>query len=230
MKLAIAAPTFALATIAAGLFWANALGQSSAPAAPSLAADLRYVARDAATGGATVIPERVIQANEEAIRNYNVEDREPVPPPPAEGLDVARLIVPALGVDSNVRRYGLDAAGRLDVPQDAATVGWQPAYSRLPGDGGATFFAAHFTYLGRAGVFYRLSTLTPGAEVHVLLTDGSAHTYRVTSVQDYELSAIDMGALLHGREGRESITLMTCSGPADQDFPYRTVVLAERVS
>jgi hypothetical protein len=39
-----------------------------------------------------------------------------------------------------------------------------------------------------------------------------------------------MGAILVGREGRESITLMTCSGPpTPEGYLERTVVLAERV-
>jgi hypothetical protein len=53
----------------------------------------------------------------------------------------------------------------------------------------------------------------------------------VTSDVDYALATIDMGALLYGREGTESITLMTCSGPPGADgYPLRTVVLAERLS
>lgn len=205
-----------------------AAGQSGADAG-TMAARLRYIARDQWTGVATTVPERVIEEHAEAIENYGEETREPIPPPPAEGADVARLIVDALGVDAPVQRYGLDAAGRLDVPQDASTVGWNPAYSQDPGHGGATFFAAHFTYLSAPGVFYRLSTMQPGDEIRVALTDGSEHRYRVTSVQDYALGDIDMGAILQGREGRESITLMTCSGPPSEDFPFRTVVLAERI-
>ena len=61
------------------------------------------------------------------------------------------------------------------------------------------------------------------------LTDGSAHVYRVTSVIEYALGTIDMGALLKGREGFESITLMTCSGPPNEgEYAFRTVVLAVR--
>jgi hypothetical protein len=64
----------------------------------------------------------------------------------------------------------------------------------------------------------------------VTLSDGSVHRYRVTSVVEYELGTIDMGALLYAREGVESITLMTCSGPPSRgEYWYRTVVLAERV-
>ena len=109
-------------------------------------------------------------------------------------------------------------------------MGWNPAYNALPGEGGATFFAAHYEFAGRPGVFKRLSALTAGDEVAVTLTDGSVHRYRVTSVVDYALETIDMGAILRGREGRESIALMTCSGPVvSHGFAERTVVLADRV-
>ena len=129
-----------------------------------------------------------------------------------------------------IGRFGLDAFGRLDVPQDSATVGWNPAYNDLPGEGGATFFAAHYEYQGRPGVFFRLSSLAPGDAIEVTLAAGEVYRYRVTSAIEYALGSIDMGAILRGREGRESITLMTCSGPANEgEYAHRTVVLAERV-
>src|SRR6185437_14522737 len=78
----------------------------------------------------------------------------PVPPPPAvPGADVATLTVPALGIDAApVKRYGVDEYGRLDVPQDNHTVGWNPAYAALPGTGGSTFFAAHYEFGGQPGI------------------------------------------------------------------------------
>jgi LPXTG-site transpeptidase (sortase) family protein len=80
-------------------------------------------------------------------------------------------------------------------------------------------------------VFNRLSQLHGGDEVELTLSDGSQLRYRVTSVVDYNLAAIDMGALLQGREGVESLVLMTCSGqPAAHGFDERTVVLAERIT
>ena len=81
------------------------------------------------------------------------------------------------------------------------------------------------------GVFFELSSLRGGELVVVTLSDGSERTYRVTSTVDYDLTSIDMGAILQGREGVESITLMTCSGPGDGGrYPMRTVVLAEAVT
>jgi len=233
--------TGALAVIAGAAGWlaiAPAQGHaqqaaSANAAAPAVGSELRYIGRDTTTGLAAPVDDRFIAAVEKSIANYGKDAGTPVPPPPAlPGADVATLTVPALGIEAvPVKRYGLDAYGRLDVPQDIHTVGWNPAYSAVPGNGGATFFAAHYEFGGQAGIFNKLSTLTAGDDITVSLTDGTNHLFRVTSVVDYNLAAIDMGAILQGREGTESVTLMTCSGPPGPGgYPLRTVVLAVAVS
>lgn len=198
--------------------------------ATGLAAELRYVGRDPLTGMPARVDDRFISEVERSIERYGKDPGQPVQAPPPGAVDIVSVTIDQLGLrDAPVGRYGLDAYGRLDVPQDTSTVGWNPAYNALPGEGGATFFAAHFEYAGRPGVFNRLSALAPGDEIEVALSDGTRHRYRVTSNIEYALGTIDMGALLHGREGTESITLMTCSGPANEgEYAFRTVVLAER--
>lgn len=220
-----------LALAAAGVVWQvpRAMGSQEARAT-GLAAELRYVGRDPLTGMPARVDDRFIAEVERSIERYGKDPGQPVPAPPRGAVDIVSVTIAGLGLrDAPVGRYGLDAYGRLDVPQDTATVGWNPAYNSLPGEGGATFFAAHFEYAGRPGVFNRLSALAPGDDIEVALSDGTRHRYRVTSNIEYALGTIDMGALLHGREGTESITLMTCSGPANEgEYAFRTVVLAER--
>ncbi len=199
-------------------------------AQPGFGEDLRYIGRDGRTGLPARVDDVFIYETERAIERYGQDAREPVPPPAPGPTDIASVTIVKLGLSRvRVGRYGLDAYGRLDVPQDTSTIGWNPAYCQIPGEGGATFLAAHVNYQGRPGVFARLATLAAGDEVSVALSDGSAHAYRVTSVVDYALGTIDMGALLRGREGLESITLMTCSGPVNEgEHAFRTVVLAVR--
>jgi hypothetical protein len=197
---------------------------------PGFGENLRYIGRDGRTGLPTRVDDVFIYETEKAIERYGQDAREPVPPPPPGPTDIASVGIPKLGLKGvRVGRFGLDAYGRLDVPQDTSTIGWNPAYCQVPGEGGATFLAAHVSFQGRPGVFAQLSTLSPGDEVVVTRTDGEGYLYRVTSVVDYALATIDMGALLRGREGFESITLMTCSGPPNEgEYAFRTVVLAVR--
>ena len=207
-------------------------GAADLPQFPSagLADQLRYVGRDGATGLPNAISDRYIAEVERSFETYYVEDGEPLPPPPAAGPDVSVLSLPSLGLQAPVERLGLDSAGRLDVPQDAVTVGWNPGFTSLPGTGLASFFAAHYEYAGTPGVFFRLADLSAGDEVVVTRSDGLPIRYVVRSAVDYALEAIDMGAILLGLEGRESLALMTCSGPGDAGrYPLRTLVLAERV-
>lgn len=243
MKSRICAPVLAVALVGVGVFGATqfagfaingpsvAEAQATYAAAPALGEELRYIGRDPVTGMPARVDDRFIAQVEEGIERYGLDEREAVPPPERKGEEPVLLRVPDLNVAHSTDRYGLDEFGRLDVPQDRSTIGWHPAYSDIPGEGGATFFAAHYEYQGIPGVFYTLSSLQPGSLVELELDDGSVHQYRVTSTIDYELGVIDMGALLLGREGTESVTLMTCSGPIrNGNYQERTVVLAERVS
>lgn len=199
-------------------------------AQPGFGHELRYIGRDGLSGLPTRVDDVFIAQVEEDIERYGQDRRDPVAPPPPGPRDIVSVTIEKLGLSRvTVGRYGLDAFGRLDVPQDTSTIGWNPAYCAVPGDGGATFLAAHVNYNGRPGVFARLSTLRAGDRVEVAVNDGTSHAYTVTSVVDYALGTIDMGALLRGREGFESVTLMTCSGPPNEgEYPLRTVVLAVR--
>ncbi len=199
---------------------------------PGFGEELRYVGRDGLTGMPARVNDRFIAETEKAIERYGKDERQPEAPPPPGPVDIAWVTIERLGLSRNrIGRYGLDAFGRLDVPQDTATIGWNPAYCQLPGSGGSTFLAAHVYFGGRPGVFANLSKLAGGDQIEIGLTDGSVHRYRVTSVVDYALAAIDMGAILRGRDGIESITLMTCSGPPNEgEYAFRTVVLAEALS
>lgn len=230
--LAVVVAAFGAALWAPGAGRYHVSGAADLPLFPSasLADQLRYVGRDGPTGLPNAVNDRYIAEVQRSFETYYVEDGEPVPPPSAAGPDVSVLTLPSLGVEAPVARLGLDRAGRLDVPQDAVTVGWNPGFTSLPGTGRASFFAAHYEYAGTPGVFFRLAELHPGDEVVVTRSDGVPIRYVVRSAVDYALEAIDMGAILLGLEGRESLALMTCSGPGDAGrYPLRTLVLAERM-
>jgi len=227
----LAVPLVALAVVAFAPAANPAAAGEATSTSPALGEQLRYIGRDGVTGMPAPVDDRFIAEVGRAVERYGKDEQQAVPPPPVRAVEVTNLAIPRLNVNASIARFGIDRFGRLDVPQDARTVGWHPAYSLVPGEGSATFLAAHFEYAGRPGVFNQITTLHAGDELDVTLTDGSTHRYRVDSTIDYALGAIDMGAILYGREGTESVTLMTCSGPANEgEYPLRTVVLASRVA
>src|SRR5690606_28869468 len=106
--------------VAGAWAWPGSGTPAGAATPGALAQELRYVGRDPLTGMAARVDDRFIAEVEESVERYGKDEREPVPPPPAGEVDVASVSVPALGLANvNVGRYGLDAFGRLDVPQDA---------------------------------------------------------------------------------------------------------------
>lgn len=236
LGIAAASGVSVFAALAALLAAGGPVGENEAAAAPAaapgLASQLRYLGRDPVTGLPTNVDEQFIAATRRAVERYGKDEQPARAPSPltAGTIDVRSVVIPSLGVRPAVTRMGVDRYGRLDVPDNNLNVAWYPDFSALPGDDGSTFLAAHFVHAGRPGVFNRLATLRPGDEVVVTLSNGANHRYLVRSTVDYHLGAIDMGAILRGLEGAESLTLMTCSGPPDEgEYAYRTVVLAERV-
>ena len=135
----------------------------------------------------------------------------PSAPPPMPGEPVARIVVPAGGVDA-VAFEGIDAAvldrGAGHFPGTA-----------LPGEKGNTAFAAH-----RDSFFRGLREVEIGDEV-LLETPRDTLRYRVTDTRVVEPNQVEVVA----SRGVEEVTLVTCYpfdfiGPA----PRRFVVHATR--
>lgn len=104
---------------------------------PGFGEQLRIL-RDCADGFPARVNDTFIAETEKAIERYGQDAGERFPPPPAGAVDIASMsILVRLGLrQARVGRYGLDAFGRLDVPQDTSSV---PAgtrrTARYPGKG-----------------------------------------------------------------------------------------------
>lgn len=145
--------------------------------------------------------------------------------------DVARrpttLRIAALGVRAPVVAMGMDAAGELDVPRDAATVAWYRTGS-APGAAGSSVLAAHVDYNGERGVFFALDRLRPGDTVRMAFDDGTSTTFDVVSRRRYRKAALPVRELF-SRNGPPVLTLITCGGafnPSTGHYEDNTVVQA----
>jgi LPXTG-site transpeptidase (sortase) family protein len=156
------------------------------------------------------------------------------PPPPGEGSSVAEAIVPlppaaplpqvpdlpepttldvgALGVRAApVVPVGVNPEGDMEVP-GVREVGWYE-FGPRPGDPGSAVLAAHIAYDGVDGVFRHLDDLAPGDTIIVRFADGTARTFAVTELAQYDKSALP--ADLWSREGPDRLVLITCGGEFD---------------
>ncbi|WP_083441528.1 class F sortase [Nitriliruptor alkaliphilus] len=146
------------------------------------------------------------------------------------GVDPERLVIPAIDVDADVLRLGLEDDGAMEVPQDFAQAGWFDRGPK-PGRVGPAVIAGHVDDRSGPAVFFRLSELEPGDLIEVHGEDGEIVTFAVRETQQHPKDAFPTEAVYSGTPGSE-LRLITCSGEFDRgERSYRdnTIVFAERV-
>lgn len=146
----------------------------------------------------------------------------PVVPAPAGATpDPMAVSIPAIGIGLSppLLALHLTAAGGLQAPPlDQPGVGGWYADGVRPGDAGPAVIAAHVN--GRVagestpGLFARLHSLTPGNPVHVIRTDGSVVTYRVTRVAVYPKTR-GVPPEVYDDTDLPELRLITCGGSFD---------------
>lgn len=122
--------------------------------------------------------------------------------------------IPALGLTRDaVMKLGFNEDLSLQVPPDAATVGW---FSRgsAPGTNGPAVFASHVNYRGVEGGFAHLDDLRAGDEILVHRADGSSVVFEVDRVEQASKDAFPT-AQVYGPTGDAQIRLITCGGEFD---------------
>jgi LPXTG-site transpeptidase (sortase) family protein len=162
------------------------------------------------------------------------------PEPTATPFDgpIARMKIPAIGVDNPIEEIGL-VDNTLDVPKDAnRNIGWYYPYPR-PGEGKNAVFAAHKNFDFKDGPFADLDQLLPGSEVIVEMEDGPTYVYKVIFYQRYNVDSMPTGELIAAPQkpaNAEWVTLITCGGLFQATQPNglghyleRDVVIAQRV-
>ncbi len=154
-----------------------------------------------------------------------------VAPSPAPGAAApVRISAPAAGVDAPVAGTGLDAAGGLAVPTDAAVVGWY-ATGPAPGQPGPAVLTAHVDSAGVLGAFAGLHRLAPGDEVIVDRADGTNARFAVDRVTRVPKAEFPTGEVYGPVPGSE-LRLITCGGafdPAARSYTDNVVVSAHLI-
>jgi hypothetical protein len=141
-----------------------------------------------------------------------------------------RVLIPAIGVDSELMDLGLQADGTLEVPPTGFPAGWFTG-APTPGELGPAVIAGHVDWGGAPGVFFRLSEVAPGDEISVVRADGSTATFRVQRVEQFPKHAFPTDAV-YGDLDHAGLRVITCGGSFDRQassYEDNTVVFAELV-
>ena len=141
-----------------------------------------------------------------------------------------RLVVAAIGVDTELVDLGLEPDGTLEVPPGAFPAGWYSG-SPVPGERGPAILAGHVDWGGEPGVFLRLHELVPGDTIDTIRSDGVTAVFRVTRVDRYAKAEFPTAAV-YGNIDHPGLRLITCGGEFDtaaRSYRDNTVVFADLV-
>ena len=141
-----------------------------------------------------------------------------------------RLLIPEIGVDSDLMELGLQADGSLEVPPTGFPAGWFTG-APMPGATGPAVMAGHVDWEGEPGVFYDLRSLEPADRITVARADGSSVVFAVTSVEQFAKDVFPTDAV-YGDLDHAGLRLITCGGSFDaseRSYTDNIVVFAELV-
>ncbi|GBD20928.1 hypothetical protein HRbin28_01377 [bacterium HR28] len=157
-----------------------------------------------------------------------VREPTPLPTPTTVIVSIARIRIPAIGVDAPVVVKGLDAARRMVAPDSPEEVAWYD-FTALPGQGSNIVLAGHVDFVGVGpAVFWDLWRLRVGDVVELELADGRVARYRVAGLETVEEARAPVERIV-GPTPEERLTLITCAGnynPATGRYDQRLIVTA----
>lgn len=140
----------------------------------------------------------------------------PLPPLPAVKQERApsapplEVLVPKIGVRSELVGLRLNVDGTVQVPASYGTAGWfrdGPA----PGDPGAALILGHVDSTRGPGIFFRLHELRKGDTVLVRRADGTTGRFLVDRLAEYPKARFP-AARVYAGTARAELRLITCSG------------------
>lgn len=125
------------------------------------------------------------------------------------------LKIDKLGIKkARVIPVGLSSSRQMQTPSNIFDVGWYTG-SSLPGEGGTVVIDGHNGGPTKVGVFKYLPDLVEGDIITIERGDGKIFNYSVVENNSYPLDIANSKmneAMISPIPGRESLTLITCSG------------------
>jgi hypothetical protein len=134
-----------------------------------------------------------------------------------------QILIPSLNVHRAVEGVGTNRFGVMNLPVNGWNAGWYQA-GPVPGAPGDAVIEGHAGYPDQPMIFGKLATLRRGAQVVVVLGDGSRRLFEVVSMATLYAGVAPAG--FAEPYGPPRLTLITCTGHFDVDNKYYSQRLA----
>ncbi|MGS0686684.1 class F sortase [Nakamurella sp. GG22] len=131
--------------------------------------------------------------------------------PPPTVVPAQRLLRPRTALVP----LGLQDDGTMEVPPDAASLGWFTG-APTPGELGPAVIVGHVDWAGELGSFYNLGELKPGDGITVTRADGSDARFTVTKRGQYSKDEFPTDAV-YANTDHAALRLITCGGKFDRE-------------
>lgn len=169
----------------------------------------RAIAEEVSDVGAVELEELIEEEpTESEVKEYTVAPDRP-----------RYLTIEKLGIKkARILAMNVTNTGELDTPRNIFDVGWY-SKSGKPGMGGTMIIDGHNGGPNVSGVFKRLPSLSNGDLITIERGDGLIFKYKVVENKSVLLSEADSymsTAAKSPEEGKESVTLITCTGEWSQ--------------
>lgn len=141
-----------------------------------------------------------------------------------------RLIIPRLGIDTQVEQVGMLADGAMGVPANVWHVAWFNLGTR-PGNVGNAVIDGHLDSATGPAVFLWLRNLQQGDRLFVTDDMGVQRTFEVVDRENYGIKNAPLQHIF-GSTDQRSLNLITCSGAWDNKdhiYDQRLVVYTRLV-
>jgi Sortase domain len=145
--------------------------------------------------------------------------------PPVVSSPPVQLLIPSLNVHRPVEAVGASRFKVMNLPVNAWNAGWYKD-GPTPGAPGDAVIEGHAGYPDQPMLFGKLGSLQPGAQIVVVLADGSQRLFLVVRTTSVPVGVAPPG--LADPTGSPRLTLITCTGSFDANtFSYSRRLVVE---
>lgn len=151
--------------------------------------------------------------------------------------DPQKVIIPSIGVNSELITVGKTSDGHIDTPKhpNFDNAAWY-RHSPAPGQYGASVIVGHIDSYENgdgASVFYNLAQLKPKDKIEVPRSDGATAIFEVYATRQYKRQSIPDNEVYGTNSGDAELRLITCAGAFDEttdEYDSNTVIFARLTS